>query len=647
MKPLRERALAFWANHPGDTAASVAKQFADEGLKPATLRQWKKRHGLPDVAPAKQQSPQAPPAPTPGPAAAAEWINVHSVIPWDNNPRDNDHAVPAIAQSIAKFGFGRTFVGWRPNGERLLVVGHTARKAVLYLLENAPVYSFQTTNGKCKECKQPVDASHEPKCSKRVPPDAPSIGMIPMRWRSDWTEAEARAYAIADNKLGELSGWVDDELARQLKELEANHGIAAEMLGVDDGELERLLKTLEPPPSPTPSGPAPTPRHGPVTVSLWHGDSLHRLKSLPDNSIDAVVSDPPYGLGTPPPIADVMKAWLAGVPYEAKGGGFMGKEWDAFVPGPELWREVFRVLKPGGHAAIFAGTRTQDWMGIALRLAGFEIRDIGQWCYWSGMPKGHNVSKAIDKAAGAEREVVGGNDDGSGVSEFDITAPATEAAKQWDGWGTALKPAVEPWLLCRKPMSEDTVVANVLKWGTGGLHIDACRFKPGDVMWPGPGGDVSGTGPGPGSGVGSGIGAEVYGARAPLAFDPHALGRFPANLIYSPKASRAEREAGCEGLPAKSGTEITGSLSDGLHNHHPTVKPIGIMRWLVRLLTPPGGTVLDPFMGSGTTAVSAAMEGFNFRGGDLQLPYVGIARARVLYWASNCEMSAPALEGTD
>ena len=198
------------------------------------------------------------------------------------------------------------------------------------------------------------------------------------------------------------------------------------------------------------------------------------MKTLDDNSVDSIVTDPPYGLS------------------------FMGKKWDYDVPSVEVWKEAMRVLKPGGHALIACGTRTQHRMVCNIEDAGFEIRDVVSWIYGSGFPKSLNISKVIDKAAGAEREVVGKinapasqkrvqtmgrpEHSGSGWQESpNITAPATEAAKEWDGWGTALKPACEFFTLCRKPLSEKTIAANVLKWGTGGINIDGCRVEMSDA----------------------------------------------------------------------------------------------------------------------------------------------------------------------
>lgn len=205
------------------------------------------------------------------------------------------------------------------------------------------------------------------------------------------------------------------------------------------------------------------------------GDCLEWLRTLPDASVDSCVTDPPYGLGKEPDPREVLAAWLSDERFQPGGRGFMGKAWDAFVPSPLVWAEVFRVLKPGGHLLAFAGSRTYDWIALGVRLAGFEIRDQLMWIYGSGFPKSHNVSKAIDRAAGAKRKLVGtrrlgGNaalstkqkggtyasaTDSIGVQsvEVPVTAPATEAARKWDGWGTALKPAHEPLVWARKPLS--------------------------------------------------------------------------------------------------------------------------------------------------------------------------------------------------
>jgi DNA modification methylase len=525
-----------------------------------------------------------------------------------------------------------------------------------------------------------------------------------------------------------------------------------------------------------------------MSINLLHGDCLEQMKTLEDNSVDAIVSDPPYGIS------------------------FMSKKWDYDVPSVEVWKEAMRVLKPGGHALIACGTRTQHRMVCNIEDAGFEIRDVVSWIYGSGFPKSLNVSKQIDKAAGAEREVVGqkrasiqgGGSKGAFGSypeetkQVDITAPATDEAKQWDGWGTALKPACEFFTLCRKPLSESTVAKNVLKWGTGGINIDGCRVE------------TNGEVP---TGSGNGSKGESWNSFSGNGGNSTTQGRFPANLIhdgsqevldlfpetkpsrvgkprgtkkkglfansefnkvgqehndsgsaarffYCPKASKKDRDLGldnmklvvvslqsCENntinseklatllvdmetlhlkdtgefgtslknakewntslfggrfteqfqqecksttstetsstiesrilnalqhsitsdctLVANSETENGGSpaanadqcntltftisekmasalgvksaasetllkisVEDG-KNVHSTVKPTALMAYLCRLITPTGGVVLDPYMGSGSTGKAAVREGFSFVGIELDLDYYEICKARV------------------
>lgn len=342
------------------------------------------------------------------------------------------------------------------------------------------------------------------------------------------------------------------------------------------------------------------------------GDCLEVLARLPENSIDAIVTDPPYGLSSEPDMREVLKHWLAGEHYaHPDRGGFMGRSWDSFVPGPDFWRAACRVLKPGACGFVFAGTRTQDLMSLSLTLGGFEVLDVFDWIYGSGFPKSMNVSKSIDKAAGATRPVVGtwkpqgtarlkggqgGATSGLGSSaDFEIrtslpiTADATDAAKHWHGWGTALKPAHEPAIFVRKP---------------GG---------------------------------------------------PLAAPTLTRAFFYAAKCSRKERDTGCESLTPRTGGEATlreeGSAGldspragagrgGGVRNHHPTVKPVSIMRQLVALATPPGGIVLDMFAGSGSTGVASALEGASFVGiereagqvntdGTTADNYVEIARLRI------------------
>jgi DNA modification methylase len=369
-----------------------------------------------------------------------------------------------------------------------------------------------------------------------------------------------------------------------------------------------------------------------MQTKLIHSDCLEALKNLPDNSVDSVVTDPPYGLS------------------------FMGKKWDYDVPSEEIWAECLRVLKPGGHLLAFAGTRTQHRMAVRIEDVGFEIRDMIAWVYGSGFPKSLDVSKAIDKAAGAEREVVGhckrtGKESGTyGAMRGDclITAPATPEAQQWAGWGTALKPALEPITVARKPLA-GTVAENVLEHGTGALNVDGCRVGT-------DGGTAKGSKP---MGEGNGIyGAGLHGACEITQLN---AGRWPANLIhdggeflgeqarffYCAKASKRDRDEGLEGFEKRQmDTDGESRNQAGFNsadrpsmlpraNFHPTVKPTDLMRYLCRLVTPPNGTVLDPFMGSGSTGKAAMLEGFNFIGIEREAEYIEIAKARI-NWTLLC-----------
>jgi site-specific DNA-methyltransferase (adenine-specific) len=391
--------------------------------------------------------------------------------------------------------------------------------------------------------------------------------------------------------------------------------------------------------------------------TLHAGDCAEVLKTLAPNSIEAAVSDPPYGLGdmSPARVADCLSAWARGEAWTPTGKGFMGKEWDAWTPGPEMWRELYRVLKPGAHALIFAGSRTQDIMSIALRLAGFEVRDSLQWLYGSGFPKNHDVSKAIDKNAGAEREVIGTKlgrpgyslaaDKGRGVAcvahgnsekECEITAPATDAARAWEGWGSALKPAYEPIILARKPL-DGTLAQNTLTHGCGGLNIDGGRV--GEVSTP-----TQGRYP-----------ANILLDEAAAELLDAQTGEPTSRFFYCAKASSAEREAGLEGREARAVKDGRKSYKDSPHlrgetlrlNTHPTIKPLALMRYLVRLITPPGATCIDPFMGSGSTgcAVMQEGEGRRFVGIEREPEYLDIARARLAHYTP--ADTSPDEEGAD
>lgn len=445
-------------------------------------------------------------------------------------------------------------------------------------------------------------------------------------------------------------------------------------------------------------------------VTLYCGDSLDVLPALVGrHDIASCVTDPPYGLGEHPDPRELLRCWLEGRPYVPRGKGFMGKDWDAFVPGPEIWRPVMDLLPPGAHMLAAFGTRTYDIGTLAVRLADAEIRDLVAWLYGSGFPKSLDVSKAIDKAAGAERAQggprllpngkehhynIGFNENegwaASAVESRHHTLPATDAARQWEGWGTALKPALEPWVLARKPLS-GTVAANVQAHGVGALNIDACRVGTGadKGVWPvtdrtdqrgsmagpmaaaetdatvgrwpanvihdgsdevlagfpdakGQQGDLKGHAASRQSPNG------VFGTMAP-AVDHIARGDSgsASRFFYCAKASKRDRDEGMEGAEdavlARSGQVATRQQSGNtvtsegggfnaariVKNNHPTVKPEGLMSYLARLITPPGRIVLDPFMGSGSTGKAAVRAGFGFVGIERDPEYFEIAVRRI------------------
>lgn len=401
-------------------------------------------------------------------------------------------------------------------------------------------------------------------------------------------------------------------------------------------------------------------------VTMHCGDCLAVLPTLEENSIDSVCCDPPYHLTSivkrfgSENAAPAKSNGATGV-YKRASGGFMGKQWDggdvAFRV--ETWREVFRVMKPGAHLIAFSGTRTYHRMACAIEDAGFEIRDQVGWAFGSGFPKSHNIGKSIDRAAGADRRIVGevrrwGNSAGKGragqyangyerteigAERFDpITAPATDDARQWEGWGTALKPAWEPIVIARKPLSESTIAENVLKWGCGALNIDACRVATDEV--------ITATRNYLGGGLETG-GMDKEGERIFTRYEQNQLGRWPANLITDGSeevlAAFSESEDGVaiqrngggqkigntvysgsggdlvrpdvgyggKGSAARFFYSSKADSDDRLGSKHPTVKPLDLMQYLCRLVTPPKGTCLDPFAGTGTTGEAAWREGFN------------------------------------
>jgi DNA modification methylase len=355
------------------------------------------------------------------------------------------------------------------------------------------------------------------------------------------------------------------------------------------------------------------------------GDCRESMATLEADSVDAVVCDPPYELG------------------------FMGKKWDAsgIAYDLEVWRQALRVLKPGGHLLAFSGSRTYHRMACAIEDAGFDVRDQIMWLYGSGFPKSLDVSKAIDKAAGAEREVVGervqapkfnvatsgGTNTGynrrceeGAPPTFAVTAPATDDAHRWSGWGTALKPAHEPICMARKPLV-GTVAANVLRYGTGAINVDGCRVE---ML----AGDRKGEFGPRTIGLGENNTNGIYGGGFSRQDADESVGRWPANVLHdgSDEATEGLRDAARYFYTTKASGEDRGEmLGDVPKNVHPTVKPTDLMRYLVRMVTPPGGLVLDPFTGSGSTGRAAMLEGMRFVGCELSPEYAEIARARIRF----------------
>jgi site-specific DNA-methyltransferase (adenine-specific) len=395
-------------------------------------------------------------------------------------------------------------------------------------------------------------------------------------------------------------------------------------------------------------------------VTVHHGDSRDVLKTLADASIDAVVCDPPYALvsigkrfgkaGSAP----AQSNGASGV-YARASAGFMGQQWDvgetAFAV--EFWTEVYRVLKPGAHVVAFSGTRTYHRLACAIEDAGFEIRDQAAWCYGSGFPKSHDVSKAIDKHLGYERakvrraapknppNLVGGIGKGdsrpwvekareAGFHEAASQEAASQEAASWSGWGTALKPAWEPICVARKPL-EGTIAGNVLAHGTGALNIDATRI--GEAMRSrSTGSKISDNGSMAGGNYSREIVGEARGrwpANILTDGSPEVLAAFPVEAKGGGAISGAEPSAVTNGIygefngrVASAARKDSGSAArffysakadaeDRLGSKHPTVKPVDLMQWLCRLVTPPGGLILDPFAGSGSTGLAAMNEGFD------------------------------------
>ena len=510
--------------------------------------------------------------------------------------------------------------------------------------------------------------------------------------------------------------------------------------------------------------------------NIINGDSYEELKKFPDNYFDAVVTDPPYGLGNEPNAEQMLSAWISVGFLEVNGTGFMGKKWDAFVPQPNFWKEVYRVLKHGGHVVAFFGTRTYDWGVMAMRLGGFEIRDCIQWLYGSGFPKSYNVAKGIEgkiingssswnewkKLDGEKEKLNWGYSKSQAEQGYrgDYTEAnkervgkvnfQSEQAKQWNGWGSALKPANEPIVLARKPLEKGLSIAeNVLKWGTGGINIDACRVgvenrtykgmslekpsgagtfrddnwqpkeievnvsgrfpanlilthhpececvglkkvgngKEGGYNYKGNVYDVDGFVPNNSPEANSNYGQETiedwtchddcpikimdeqsgerkgWASQNHNSFNPYKGNSFnksqtgrngfhqgyddnggASRFFYVAKASKSERNFGLEEFEEKqtiggggtyneeAGAKY-GSIKAVAKNFHPTVKPVKLMQYLVRMITPPNGKVLDPFNGSGTTGIACSLENIEYTGIELYADYCKISEARINNWS--------------
>ena len=444
---------------------------------------------------------------------------------------------------------------------------------------------------------------------------------------------------------------------------------------------------------------------------LVNGDCLEEVQKLVDKGVqvDSIVTDPPYHL-----TSIVERFGKEGsAPAKDKDGafqrqsvGFMGKEWDGgdIAFRKETWELFMKVLKPGGHLLAFSGSRTYHRMAVAIEDAGFDIRDQIMWLYGSGFPKSLNLGKSVDKKLGNKRIKTGQTKThsnkgmpqaeertaiGAGAFGQEVEEEITVGTSEWEGWGTALKPAHEPIVLARKALSENSIVANVLKHRTGGIHIDACRVEgekqtrdsnpvmnggkygqnqnaerkkispdtkgrfPSNVMHDGSE-EVLKIFPSTSKSAGGGgvkiTGKNVYGKYNGREYDKtigYGDEGSVARYFYCAKTSKAEKNKGLEGLPIKKTSsmagrrdshdmegysidnDVTGRFVTEKQNVHPTVKPVKLMRYLCRLITPKGGTVLDPFMGSGSTGIAAKDEGFEFIGIEREKEYFEIAERRI------------------
>lgn len=545
---------------------------------------------------------------------AAEYarIPIEDLTLWEKNPRTGmDEGSSRLASTIGAVGWGADVLVQRST--RRVIGGHLRIRAARKLgLEVVP----------CKLL--------------------------------DVDDRRADEIALADNRAAEFASWEPVGLRELLEELDPERRSA---IGWSEAELVTFLAGLAPPKTPPEPEPA-LHAESEATIEVVCGSNLEVLPKYADESFDAIVTDPPYGLA------------------------FMGRDWDKALPDPATWAELLRVAKPGAHLVAFGAPRLYHRLGVAIEDAGWELRDCLMWLFGTGFPKSLDVSKAIDAAAGAERPVVGSKVGRPGYSlapsrggghagltggtgdpgrECAITGPATPEAARWSGWGTALKPAWEPIVLARKPLA-GTVAANVLEHGTGGINVDGCRVGMSDAdrdaaRWPanivldeeaaarldGEVGELASRG-NIGSSVATGPPGAAYaiGAERPSGAEyTYGDSGGPSRFFYTAKASRAEREAGLgparahvdpkrkDGSAGRNSPRAGAGRQSRRANTHPTVKPIDLMQWLVRLVTPPGGKVLDPFGGSGSTGLACQAEGFDAVLVELDPAHVKTARGRL------------------
>ena len=523
---------------------------------------------------AESTSEAGPLGPIEGSAAA--WVHYTGLVPWVDNPRDNERAVPKVAASIRRYGFVAPVVVWLERNR--MVAGHTRVLAMRALCQADPSFAAK---------------------------GAPAPGLVRVVYHSFSSEAEADAYAIADNRLGELAAWDEPKLAEVMARLPAED---LAIVALDDTPVRQLVADDV---AARPRGPA---RLGMARVLC--GDVLATLATLPAGHFDAVLSDPPYGLT------------------------YAGKRWDVTVPLAPVWSACVRVCRPGAHLAAFSSDRTYHRLACAIEDGGLEIRAMLPWLYGEGFPKSVNLPHALERhgLTGAELQ---------------------DATETWEGHVTGIKPACEPACLARVPL-DGTLAHNLLTHGTGALWLDGTRLDRGSwpttvllddtsaAMLDGAVGERPSTPYRANSDAGDSVHPANRGHRTAGGY---ADTGGPSRFFYVAKPSRAERDRGCEGLPLVTPAEATGSKagaarlasprtgagrSSGVRNHHPTLKPVSLMRHLAALLLPPPREdgqprrLLVPYSGSGSEIIGALLAGWDeVVGIELDPRYVEIAAARI------------------